>query len=61
MINDEGFQNALYMIDMGQNDIADSFLKNLTYAEVIKRIPSVMTEIKNAIKVKQFSKLALNI
>lgn len=61
LINDEGFRNALYMIDMGQNDIADSFLKNLTYAEVIKRIPSVMTEIKNAIKVKQFSKLALNI
>ncbi|GLT72879.1 hypothetical protein SLA2020_447760 [Shorea laevis] len=44
LINDEGFQNALYMIDMGQNDIADSFLKNLTYAEVIKRIPSVITE-----------------
>ncbi|XP_059438232.1 GDSL esterase/lipase At1g09390 [Corylus avellana] len=50
MINDEGFQNALYMIDMGQNDIADSFLKNLTYAEVVKRIPSIITEIKNAVK-----------
>jgi hypothetical protein len=51
LINDEGFQNALYMIDMGQNDIADSFLKNLTYAQVIKRIPSIITEIKNVIKV----------
>jgi uncharacterized protein (DUF2062 family) len=39
------------MIDMGQNDIGDSFLKNLTYAQLIKRIPSIITEIKNAIKV----------
>jgi hypothetical protein len=54
MINDEGFQNALYMIDMGQNDIADSFLKNLTYAEVVKRIPSIITEIKNAVKVSLY-------
>ncbi|XP_062144361.1 GDSL esterase/lipase At1g09390 [Alnus glutinosa] len=50
LINDEGFKNALYMIDMGQNDIVDSFFKNLTYAQVIKRIPSIITEIKNAIK-----------
>ncbi|XP_006480703.1 GDSL esterase/lipase At1g09390-like isoform X1 [Citrus sinensis] len=49
-INDEGFRNALYMIDIGQNDLADSFSKNLTYVEVIKRIPSVITEIKNAVK-----------
>ncbi|TXG48895.1 hypothetical protein EZV62_024770 [Acer yangbiense] len=50
-INGEGFRNALYMIDIGQNDIADSFSKNLSYVQVIKRIPYVITEIKNAVKV----------
>lgn len=50
-IDHEGFRNALYMTDIGQNDLADSFSKNLTYIEVIKRIPSVISEIKNAVKV----------
>uniref|UniRef100_A0A7N1A0F4 Uncharacterized protein n=1 Tax=Kalanchoe fedtschenkoi TaxID=63787 RepID=A0A7N1A0F4_KALFE len=49
VIDSRGFQEALYMIDIGQNDLADSFAKNLTYAEVVNRIPSVVTEIKNAI------------
>lgn len=50
-INNEGFRNALYMIDIGQNDLANSFFKNLTYAQVVKRIPSIITQIKNAINV----------
>lgn len=50
MINDDGFQHALYIIDIGQNDIADAFAKKYTYAQVIKSIPSVLAEIKNAIK-----------
>ncbi|KAH7836111.1 hypothetical protein Vadar_032832 [Vaccinium darrowii] len=50
MISDEEFRNALYMIDIGQNDLADSFSKNLSYVQVIKRIPSVTMEIKNAVK-----------
>ncbi|XP_047342189.1 GDSL esterase/lipase At1g09390-like [Impatiens glandulifera] len=50
LINEEGFKNALYMIDIGQNDLADSFANNLTYAQVIRTIPSIITEIKNAIK-----------
>jgi phospholipase/lecithinase/hemolysin len=50
LINDEGFRNALYMIDIGQNDLADSFAKNLSYAQVIRRIPSVIMEIKNAVQ-----------
>ncbi|XP_015874758.3 GDSL esterase/lipase At1g09390 [Ziziphus jujuba] len=49
-VNDEGFRNALYMIDIGQNDLADSFAKNLSYVQVIKRIPSITIQIKNAIK-----------
>ena len=51
LINDEGFRDALYLIDIGQNDLADSFSKNLSYAQVIKRIPAVITEIENAVKV----------
>ncbi|KAF2307325.1 hypothetical protein GH714_026358 [Hevea brasiliensis] len=45
-----GFRNALYMIDIGQNDLADSFSKNLSYVQVIKRIPSIIQEIENAVK-----------
>lgn len=53
LIDEEGFRNALYMIDIGQNDIADSFSKlNLSYVQVIQRIPSVIVEIENAVKVR---------
>ncbi|XP_044477328.1 GDSL esterase/lipase At1g09390 [Mangifera indica] len=48
-INEDGFRNALYIIDIGQNDIADSFSKKFTYAQVVKRIPSVLREIQNAV------------
>ncbi|KGN61022.1 GDSL esterase/lipase At1g09390 [Cucumis sativus] len=50
LIDDSGFRNALYMIDIGQNDIADSFSKNLSYSQVINLIPSIISEIKNAVK-----------
>nr|XP_043621330.1 GDSL esterase/lipase At1g09390-like [Erigeron canadensis] len=49
MISNDRFQRALYIIDIGQNDIADAFAKKYSYAQVIKRIPSVLAEIKNAI------------
>lgn len=50
MINEEGFRNALYIIDIGQNDIADSFDKKMSYVQVTKRIPSIITEIRSAVK-----------
>nr|DAD38380.1 TPA_asm: hypothetical protein HUJ06_009021 [Nelumbo nucifera] len=50
LVDGEAFQNALYMIDIGQNDLADSFSKNLSYARVVERIPSILAEIKNAVK-----------
>lgn len=50
-VTDEGLRNALYIIDIGQNDIADSFSKQMSYAQVTKRIPSVILEIENAVKV----------
>nr|KAJ0185213.1 hypothetical protein LSAT_V11C900482190 [Lactuca sativa] len=33
-----------------QNDIADAFAKKYSYAQVVKRIPLVLVEIKNAVK-----------
>ncbi|CAN6884340.1 unnamed protein product [Brassica oleracea] len=50
MITENGFRTALYMIDIGQNDIADSFSKGLSYSQVVKHIPNVISEIKSAIK-----------
>ncbi|KAK6143833.1 hypothetical protein DH2020_024181 [Rehmannia glutinosa] len=44
------FEDALYMIDIGQNDIADSFAKGLSYVQVVKKIPSILAEIENAVK-----------
>lgn len=55
MISESGFKKALYMIDIGQNDIADSFSKGLSYSRVVKLIPNVISEIKTAIKVKTFT------
>jgi hypothetical protein len=48
LLNDEEFKNAIYTIDMGQNDIAGSFIY-FSYPQAIKRIPSFITEIKNSI------------
>lgn len=48
--NEQQFRNALYMIDIGQNDLADSFSKNHSYAQVVKIIPLVIGEIKKAVK-----------
>ena len=52
LIEDAEFSNALYMIDIGQNDISDSFAKNMSYVQVVKSIPTITTEISNAIKVR---------
>uniref|UniRef100_A0A6N2LBI4 GDSL esterase/lipase n=1 Tax=Salix viminalis TaxID=40686 RepID=A0A6N2LBI4_SALVM len=49
-VTDEGLRNALYIIDIGQNDIADSFSKQMSYAQVTKRIPSVILEIEKCCK-----------
>lgn len=54
-VSDDEFSKALYMIDIGQNDLADSFSKNLTYSEVIEMVPSIIAEIKTAIKVSSCS------
>ncbi|KAF6175510.1 hypothetical protein GIB67_022000 [Kingdonia uniflora] len=50
IIDDQEFRNALYMIDIGQNDLSDAFSKNESYAQVVRRIPLILEEIKYAIK-----------
>ncbi|KAL0393411.1 UNVERIFIED_CONTAM: GDSL esterase/lipase LIP-4 [Sesamum latifolium] len=43
----DDFKNALYTLDIGQNDLSGSFW-SLSYAQVIERIPSFISEIKDA-------------
>ena len=50
LIDAEGFRNAIYAIDIGQNDLAAAFSANLSYVQVIERVPSVIHEIKKAIE-----------
>lgn len=52
LIDDNGFRNALYMIDIGQNDLLLALYdSNLTSTPVIEKIPSMLLEIKKAIQV----------
>jgi hypothetical protein len=50
-IDAQGFQNALYMIDIGQNDV-NALLSNLPYDQVIAKFPPILAEIKDAVQVK---------
>ncbi|KAL8027238.1 hypothetical protein ABFX02_14G082400 [Erythranthe guttata] len=51
LIGYDRFDDALYMIDIGQNDIADSFSKEgLSYLQVVDKIPSILGEIDNVVK-----------
>ncbi|KAL0793679.1 hypothetical protein Bca101_065056 [Brassica carinata] len=49
-ISESGFRNALYMIDIGQNDIARSFSIGNSYSQTVKLIPQFISEIKTSIK-----------
>ena len=50
-IDAQGFQNALYMIDIGQNDV-NALLSNLPYDQVIAKFPPILAEIKDAVQVE---------
>ncbi|KAJ8752329.1 hypothetical protein K2173_003965 [Erythroxylum novogranatense] len=50
MISEERFKNALYMIDIGQNDLSAAFATNLSDLQLTKRLPTVIREIENAVK-----------
>lgn len=49
-VDAEGFRNALYLIDIGQNDLSGAFSSGLTYDHVVHhRIPAILSEIQDAI------------
>ncbi|KAL5700741.1 hypothetical protein ACHQM5_026149 [Ranunculus cassubicifolius] len=50
LIDETGFRNALYMIDIGQNDLLQTLYRsNLTYAPVVQQIPLMIAQIKSAV------------
>lgn len=51
---DEDFGNALYSIDIGQNDLAAAF-DSLPYDQVISKIPRFIAEIWNAMWVRKIN------
>lgn len=55
LIDENGFKNALYMTDIGQNDLLLALYdSNLTYTSVVEKIPPMLLEIKKAIQVLYF-------
>ncbi|CAK9166733.1 unnamed protein product [Ilex paraguariensis] len=48
LVGDEDFKNALYTIDIGQNDLSAAF-GHLSFVQVTEQIPSFISEIKDAI------------
>lgn len=50
LLGDEDLRNALYTIDIGQNDL-DGVFGGLSYEKAILKIPDFIYEIENAIKV----------
>lgn len=60
-IDEKGFRSAVYMIDIGQNDLLMAlYASNLTYEPVAKQIPSFLAEIKLAIQVSPPHFIILN-
>ncbi|RAL42021.1 hypothetical protein DM860_018195 [Cuscuta australis] len=47
LLGNEEFENGLYLIDIGQNDLATVFGIH-TYDEVVKRISTLISEIENS-------------
>lgn len=51
-VDAHGFRDALYLIDIGQNDLSAAFSSRVPYDDVIsQRIPAILSEIKDAIMV----------
>ncbi|KAF0901751.1 hypothetical protein E2562_006217 [Oryza meyeriana var. granulata] len=50
-VDADGFRNALYLIDIGQNDLSAAFSNWLPYDDVVRqRFPAILSEIKDAIQ-----------
>lgn len=52
MINEKEFRNAVYSIDIGQNDINLALVANSSYQEVVNKIPIILERIENSTKVR---------
>lgn len=50
LISEEKFRKALYVVDIGQNDLAEAFHSGLSYERVVNSIPSILSEIKSAVE-----------
>ncbi|CAD6231502.1 unnamed protein product [Miscanthus lutarioriparius] len=49
-VDADGFRNALYVIDIGQNDLSAAFGSGAPYDDVVhQRIPAIVSEIKDAV------------
>lgn len=49
-VDADGFRNALYLIDIGQNDLSAAFGSGAPYDDIVRqRIPAIVAEIKDAI------------
>lgn len=58
LFGEEAFRNALYTMDIGQNDLSGAFSgSNGGYQQALERIPLVIAEIKSSIKVSFFMSL----
>lgn len=51
LVSEEDFKNALYIFDIGQNDLVGAF-GYLSYQQVLEKIPSFIAEIRFAIWVR---------
>ncbi|KAJ8452354.1 hypothetical protein Cgig2_006159 [Carnegiea gigantea] len=51
MISEMEFRNAVYSIDIGQNDINLALIANSSYEQVVNKLPVILERIENATKV----------
>ncbi|RWW44984.1 hypothetical protein BHE74_00049216 [Ensete ventricosum] len=49
-VTEKEFKDAVYSIDIGQNDLAKAFYLNLSYPQVLLKIPTMINKIEDAIK-----------
>lgn len=48
-IDSKGFENALYTMDIGHNDLMG--VLHLSYDEILRKLPPIVAEIRKAIEV----------
>lgn len=60
MLDKKDFKNALYIFDIGQNDLTVALtFDNLPYNQVLENVPSFISGIKDAMRVSEDSNFTL--